>query len=78
MKTMTCNQLGGACDKKFTGNTFEELAEQSKAHAMEMFQTSDADHLQALGKMQQLMQTPNGMQEWFEEKKKEFENLTED
>ena len=30
MKTMTCKQLGGACDKEFHGNTFEEMAEQSK------------------------------------------------
>ena len=33
MKTMTCNHLGGACDKKFTANTFEEIAELSKCHA---------------------------------------------
>ncbi len=26
MKTMTCKQLGGACDKAFSANTFEELA----------------------------------------------------
>ena len=30
MKTMTCRQLGGACDKEFRANTFEEIAEQSK------------------------------------------------
>ena len=29
MKTMTCNQLGGACDKSFHGKSFEEIAEQS-------------------------------------------------
>ena len=23
MKTMTCNQLGGACDKEFHADTFE-------------------------------------------------------
>jgi len=26
MKKMTCIQLGGACHKVFSGNTFEELA----------------------------------------------------
>jgi len=30
MKKMTCNQLGGACEKEFTANTFEEMAELSK------------------------------------------------
>jgi len=37
MKTMTCNQLGGACDKEFQANTFEEMAEMSKKHGMEMY-----------------------------------------
>ena len=27
MKTMTCKQLGGACDQEFTAKTFEEIAE---------------------------------------------------
>jgi len=30
MKSMTCNQLGGACDKEFHAVTFEEMAEMSK------------------------------------------------
>ena len=38
MKTMNCGQLGGACDKEFHANTFEEIAEMSKRHGMEMFQ----------------------------------------
>jgi len=32
MKTMKCEQLGGACDKEFRANTFEEIAEMSKNH----------------------------------------------
>ncbi|SGZ03445.1 hypothetical protein [Moritella viscosa] len=31
MKTMTCNQLGGACDEKFQAESFDEIAELSKA-----------------------------------------------
>ena len=38
MKTMTCKQLGGACDLEFHANSFEELADMSKKHGMEMFQ----------------------------------------
>ena len=38
MKTMTCRQLGGACELEFRANTFEEMAELSKKHGMEMFQ----------------------------------------
>ena len=55
---MTCNQLGGACDKEFKANTFEEIAEMSKTHAMEMLQNGDEPHLKAMEEMQKLMQSP--------------------
>ena len=44
---MTCNQLGGACNKEFQAETFEEIAEMSKQHGMEMFQSNDEAHLEA-------------------------------
>lgn len=75
MKTMTCNQLGGACEKEFHADTFESMAEQSKKHAMEMFQNGDKAHLEAMNKMQELMKTPADMNEWFENKIKEFNSL---
>ena len=78
MKTMNCKQVGGACDKEFHANTFEEIAELSKAHGMEMFQKQDQAHLEAMNKIQDLMQKPEEMTEWFENKKKEFEALSED
>jgi hypothetical protein len=78
MKTMNCKQLGGACDKAFHADTFEEIAELSKKHGMEMFQKSDELHLKAMNEMQALMQKPEAMKEWFENKKKEFDALPED
>lgn len=78
MKTMKCNQLGGACEKEFRANTFEEIAEMSKLHGMEMFQKKDEAHLKAMSEMQDLMQKPEAMKEWFESRKKEFEALPED
>lgn len=77
MKTMTCNQLGGACDKEFRAESFEEMAEMSKKHGMEMFQKKDAAHLKAMNKMQELMKKPGEMEKWFESKRKEFESLLE-
>ena len=41
---MNCKQLGGACDKAFHAKTFEEMAELSKQHGMEMFQQQDSAH----------------------------------
>ena len=77
MKTMNCKQLGGACDKQFHANSFNEMAELSKQHGMEMFQKNDEAHLKAMNEMQQLMQKPEAMEEWFESKRKEFELLAE-
>ena len=77
MKIMTCKQLGGACDKEFHASSFEEMAEMSKQHGMEMFQQNDEAHLSAMNEMQQLMQKPEAMTEWFENKRKEFEALPE-
>ena len=75
---MTCKQLGGTCDKKFQANSFEEIAEMSKKHGTEMFQKSDEDHLKAMNEMKDLMQNPEAMKEWFDNKKKEFDELPED
>ena len=75
MKTMTCKQLGGACDLELSANTFEEIAELSKAHGMEMFQQMDAQHMEAIGRISALMQDPSTMQQWFDDKRKEFEAL---
>ncbi len=72
MKTMTCNQLGGACNEQFTAATFEEIAELSKKHGMEMFQKGDALHIEAMNKMMELMKTPDAMKEWFNSKRSEF------
>jgi hypothetical protein len=78
MKTMTCRQLGGACDLKFHAETFEEMAEQSKQHGKEMYQAGDEEHLKAMKEMQDLMQSPDAMTDWFESKRKEFDSLPED
>lgn len=78
MKTMTCEQLGGACDQAFSAETFEEIAEKSKQHGMAMFQAGDDAHLQAMQAMRELSQKPGAMQAWYEECKQAFEALPED
>ena len=75
---MNCKQLGGACEKEFHANSFDEIAEMSKQHGMEMFKNNDEAHLKAINVMQELMQNPEVMKGWFENKKKEFEALPED
>ena len=78
MKTMTCKQLGGACDQKFSAETFDEMAQLSQQHGAEMFEKQDEAHLKAMQEMQQLMQDPGEMQKWFEARQQEFADLPED
>ena len=75
---MTCDQLGGACDKKFHANTFEEIGEMSKKHGMEMSKTGERAHIKVMKEMMELMNDPEAMKKWFEGKRKEFDALPED
>lgn len=75
MKTMTCRQLGGACDMAFHAETFEKMSELSRKHAMEMTQNGDMDHIQAMEAMREKMADPNAMQDWMNKKRQEFDVL---
>ena len=75
MKTMTCKQLGGACDKEFHAKNFEEMAEISKTHAHEMQKKGYGAHIKDMKKMMELMKDPKAMQKWMENKRNEFDAL---
>lgn len=76
MKSMTCKQLGGACDEQFQAETFEEIAKLSKQHGTEMFHKGDKSHLKAMENMRNMV--PEEHEKWFEKKRKEFDALPED
>jgi hypothetical protein len=78
MKTMTCKQLGGACDKEFHANTFAEMAELSQQHGRDMFEKGDPEHIKMMQEMMEIMKNPKAMNEWIENKKKEYDALPED
>ena len=77
MKTMKCNQLGGpeTCEKEFHAETFEEMAQMSKNHGMEMFQKGDEEHIKVMNKMREGMGDPDAMKNYMENKKKLFDSL---
>jgi len=77
MKKMTCKELGGACELEFQANSFDEMAQLSRRHGMDMMQSGDADHLKAMDAMREMMKTPGAMDQWFAQKKQQFENLPE-
>jgi hypothetical protein len=78
MKTMTCKQLGGTCNKKFSAKTFNEIAAMSKKHGIEMYKKGDKKHIKIMKEMRKLMNNPNAMKNWMERKRKEFDALSED
>lgn len=79
MKTMTCKQLAGACDKEFHAETFEEMGEISKKHAMEMAEMGDKAHIEKMEEMKNnYMTKPEAVKAWFEKVQKEFDALPTD
>lgn len=75
MKSMTCKQLGGACDHAFTGSSFDEIAMMVSKHAREMVQQGDAPHIEAMNAMRENMRSPEAMNVWMDEKRKLFDRL---
>lgn len=77
MKSLTCKQLGGACDDVFSAETFDQIAELSKNHGSDMAAKQDSAHLTAMNEMMEMMQNPEAMQAWMQDKKDLFESQPE-
>ncbi len=77
MKTMTCKDLAGACDIEFHAETFDEMAEMSRKHGLEMGEQGDQAHIEAMEKMKELMGDPEAMKEWYESVQKKFNSQSE-
>jgi len=75
MKKINCIQLGGVCNEVFLANTFEEMAELSQQHGEKMFEQGDKAHIKKGSEMKDLMQDPDQMKRWMEDKIKLFNSL---
>ena len=78
MKKMTCVQLEGACELELRAETFDEMAELSRRHGMEMYQKGDPDHLRAMEKMGELMADSEQMAAWLDARRAQFDALPEE
>ena len=78
MKTMTCKQLGGACDQTFSANSFDEIAMMVSKHAREMVQNGDQPHIEAMNEMRNTMTSPEATQAWMNDKRKAFDTTPAD
>lgn len=70
MKTVTCKDLGGACDEPLTGETFAEVAQKSQAHVKEQMEKGDATHIAAVNAM--MSATPEDQQVMMAQYEKNF------
>lgn len=78
MKTMTCRQLGGACDLALHGNTADEVIQAQDKHLKEVVAAGDEAHSSALDNMKGRWKNPIKGLGWYKSVKRDFAALPED
>lgn len=78
MKTMTCSQLGGACDFQLHGETADEVIKLQDKHLNDMVAGGDETHDVALKEMKGRWKRPVSGMKWYKNAKREFAALPED
>ena len=78
MKTMTCQQLGGACDLPLTGATADDVIKAQDRHLREAVASGDAAHEPALDAMKGRWKHPIKGMGWYKDTKRAFAALPED
>jgi predicted small metal-binding protein len=78
MKTMTCTQLGGACDLRLRGETADEVIKAQDQHLREAVAAGDSTHEQALNEMKGRWKHPIKGMGWYKDTKREFAALPDD
>jgi predicted small metal-binding protein len=72
MKTMTCKQLGGACEFELRGNTADEIIKAQDRHLKEMVAGGDETHQPALQDMKGRWKHPVSGMRWYRQTKRDF------
>jgi hypothetical protein len=78
MKTMTCKQMGGPCDKEFHGETADQVIKAQDKHLKETVAGGDTVHEEALAAMQGRWRNPIKGMGWYKQVKKDFAALPKD
>ena len=78
MKTMTCRQLGGACDLPLTGETGDEVIKAQDQHLKDIVASGDGAHAEALKAMKGRWKHPIKGMGWYKDTKKAFAALPDD
>jgi hypothetical protein len=78
MKTMTCKQLGGACDLALRGETADEVIKAQDQHLKEVVAGGDDAHEAALNDMKGRWKHPIKGMGWYRKTKRDFAELPDD
>ncbi len=72
MTTMTCRELGGACDLELHGDTADNVIKQQDQHLKDIVASGDTAHEDALRAMQGRWKHPISGMKWYKATKREF------
>jgi len=78
MKTMTCRQMGGPCDKAFQGDTADDVINAQDQHLKDAVAAGDTAHEPANKDMRGRWKHPIKGMGWYKDTKKAFAALPED
>ena len=75
MKSMSCKDLGGPCDVRFTGDDANEIIKAQDAHLKQMVADGDHAHEDALKAMKGRWKKPWSGMSWYKGVKRDFAAL---
>ena len=78
MKTMTCSQLGGACDLPLAGNDYNEIIQAQDRHLREAVASGSTDHEPAMRDMKARWRHPISGMKWYKQVQRDFAALPSD
>ena len=78
MKTMTCRDLGGACDLRLQGETADVVIKAQDAHLRQAVAAGDVTHEEALHGMKGRWRHPVSGLGWYRKVKRDFAALPDD
>ena len=78
MKTMTCRQLGGACDLPLRGETADDVIKAQDKHLREAVAAGGTEHQPALTDMKGRWKHPIKGMGWYKDTKRAFAALPAD
>lgn len=78
MKSMTCRQVGGACDLVHTGEDANEIIKAQDQHLKDVVAAGGADHEAALRDMKGRWKRPVSGMRWYRQVQRDFAALPDD